>query len=197
MNYLPKSYDGFRPFVVDIKTGNSDAEFVGCGAESSVWRITLDDFDYVIKTANEYSARGRLRDTIRATEQKIVAGLKGQGISGLEQIQAGSPEDSVVIYNYVNGINASRMSDEDIGNVTQDQVSALRRSVSTATQAGIEFDWMNSGGDNVIFNSISGFTLIDYWSASREVSMEGNKRCVIKSLGPAGMKLAGVFDFDE
>lgn len=197
MNYLPKTYEEFRPFVAGIKAGEGDAEFVGSGAESSVWRIARDDSDYVVKLANEYSVRGRRRNTIGATEQKIVSGLRGQGIAGLEQLQAASPEEGALIYDYANGTTLSKMTDQDINNVTQGQVSDLWRTVLSATEAGIEFDWMNSGGDNVIFNSESGFTLIDYWSASRKISMEENRKRVIKSLGPAGLKLADVFDFSK
>jgi predicted Ser/Thr protein kinase len=197
MNYLPKMYDEFKHSVSGIKAGNADAEFIGEGAESTVWRMTQSGLDYAVKLANEYSVRGRRRDVVGATKQKIVSGLRGQGIAGLEQLQAASPEEGALIYDYVNGITLSKMTDQDINNVTQDQVSALWRTVLSATQAGIEFDWMNSGGDNVIFNSESGFTLIDYWSASQKINMEENRKRVIKSLGPVGLKLVDVFDFGK
>lgn len=192
INYLPRSYDDFGPAVADIKAGTTTADFLGKGAESAVWRVPLNDSLYAVKIANEVNSRGRKRDTLRATQAKIAVGQKGLGISGLEQVQAGSPEEGVVIYEYVDGVKLSAISDEASDRITRKHIESLWKTVRAATQAGIEFDGWNSSGDNAFFSQETGFTLIDYWQAGPNLQFENNWLYAVRSLGSVGLKILDV-----
>jgi predicted Ser/Thr protein kinase len=185
---LPWPYDVFEPIVADIKAGTSSAEFLGSGSESSVWRATIEGSDYAIKFAREYSPRGRRRDTRKAVEGNVAAGLRGLGILGLEQLRTASPEDGVTIYDYASGTKIAEMTDEAIKAIAPAHVTALAETVAAATKAGIELDGWNDEGGNAFFCPLKGFTLIDYWS-TENISLEDNKKYAMRSLGRVGVEL--------
>ncbi len=186
--YFERSYSEFEPLVREIKTGTSTAEFIGDGAESSVWRVALDGISYAVKCTNVYSSRGRRRDVQRATEAKIEAGLRGVGIPGLEQICTASVEDGVVVYDFVNGTVLSKATEADMSKVTSEHITAFQETVFLATEARIEIDGWNSKGGNAFFSPQEGFTLIDY-VARENITYKDNLTFAIRSLGQAGLGL--------
>jgi hypothetical protein len=171
MNRIFRSYSEFAPIVASIKAGDSSARFLGSGAESSVWHSTVNGTEYVIKLINTLSARGKPRDTLRATEGKINAGIRGLGIRGLEQLQAASLDDRATVHEYAQGIPVSSMTEADAEMISDKHIADLYETILSATEAGIEFDGWNSEGDNAFFSPDSGFTLIDYWATERKIRL--------------------------
>lgn len=191
-NYFPKPYSEFQPLVREIQAGGGTGEYIGGGAESSVWRVALEGLNYAVKFTNPYSPRGRKRDVQRAVEGKVQTGLKGLGISGLEQLCTASPEDGVTIYRFIDGVVLSKATDNDISKITPQHFANLRKTVLLATQAGIEIDGWNDYGGNAIFSPSEGITLIDYW-ADTNITYAENLRYTVKSLGQAGLGLGTTF----
>ena len=187
---LPQNYEPYRQEVDAIKAGRSDAVYLGNGAESSVWRVCNDDNDYVVKLAVPMAYRGRVRDTFRATEDKITAGLRGLGVQGVEQLITASPPDSAAIYQFAKGSSFEALSDIQLEQVTPQQIRDLWQTVSLASQLGIEFDGWNTGGGNIFYDNAAGFTLIDYSASSEPIAYDANRKFVLKSMGAYGVRFA-------
>jgi hypothetical protein len=192
-NSLPRSYDNFRQTISDMNTGVIKPRYLGGGSESQVFEATLDDGRYAVKFANRYTVLDRPRNTAAATQRKIDAGLRGLGIAGLEQIATASIEDSVAVYNLVEGKIVKLMTDEDLQKVTETQMLSFYDSIDRAIEAGIEFDPWNQDGSNVIYSPDAGFTLIDYFVDYAKISPEESKLNGFRALGAAAAKLVGIF----
>lgn len=187
---LPQSYEPYRQAVDAIKAGQSDAVYLGSGAESSVWRVCNDDYDYVVKLAQPTSVRGRSRDMFRATEAKITNGTRGLGVRGLEQFITASAPDGAAIYQFVEGRSFQVVSDAQLEQVTPQQISSLWQTVALASRLGIEFDGRNTSGGNIFYDSVAGFTLIDYSVISGPIAYDYNRKFVLKSMGKYGVRFA-------
>lgn len=185
---LPQPFDKFKESVERIKSRETDAQFLGRGAESNVWKVGEGESAYVVKLMNERSVRDRPRNTVSAAEGKVEAGLSGLGVVGLEQIIAASPTDGAVIYQYVEGTTAGNLSYEQVSKITQKQISSLCKTVEIASQRNIEIDGWNDSGGNIIYNPREGFTLIDYWQANRLITFELNRKFVLNSLGRTALR---------
>lgn len=191
MDKILDAYPQFDSVVTAIKAGDDNqAEFLGAGAESTVWRVTSNGIDYVVKVAQELSIRGRQRDTLRATQDKINTNMRGLGIKGLEQICAASLRDRVVVCEYVRGITTDTITASDMDLISDTHVDELLETITHASKAGILFDGWNNMGGNAIFNPEDGFTLIDYQSIDGDVSVRKNISFALKSLGAVGVMLA-------
>lgn len=194
MEKLMSDYGRFESTVTAIRSGASSAQLLGKGAEATVWGANVDNEPYAIKFMNEYSIRGRKRDTAGAARSKAEIAIRGSGIRGLEQIRAVSPEDGVAIYEYAKGKVVSELTSDDIENITDKQVVALCQTVELATEAGIMFDGWNREGDNAFYCPERGFTFIDYWALNSTIGAEKNMRFAMYSLGAAGIVLAARAD---
>lgn len=192
-NTLPRNYDNFKQAVADIKTGVTEVRYLGGGSESQVFELTLDELGYAVKFANRYTVLGRPRNTVRATQRKIDAGLRGFRLDGLEQIQAASVEDGVAIFKLIEGQTVKSMTDEELQRVTATQMSSLYDTIDRAVKVGIEFDPWNQDGSNAIYNIDTGFTLIDYFVDYANTSPSESRVNGFKSLGSAALKLVDIF----
>lgn len=184
---LPRNFEDFRESIEAIKDGAG--EYVGGGSESYVWRAILDDEAYAIKISQPLSPRGKPRDTFRATQGAIDVGIRALGITGLEQIVAGNPEEGAAIYSFAPGVNLAKVSSRSEVPATEEQREQLYETIKKATEVDIEFDWMNTYGSNAFYCVDSGFTLIDYWKSFTPLDAELNRSNAIKSLGPVAMRL--------
>lgn len=135
----------------------------------------------------------KLRNTVRATQRKIDAGLRGLNVAGLEQIQSASSQESVAIYTLVNGQTVSSMSEADLELITDSQMTSFFEVVDTAVEIGIEFDPWNQDGSNVMYSPDSGFTLIDYFVDYAKTTKEESRLNGYRTLGFQAIKLARIF----
>ena len=117
----------------------------------------------------------------------MVVGAKAEGISGLEQLRAVSPADGVAVYDFIPGQTVDRIIADD---VSGEQVSALLKTITEATNAGIKFDGWNITRSNGIYNPATGFTLLDFWPAPGGLTLEKNTKYALRSLGAVGLVLA-------
>ena len=193
-NSLPGEYCEFKQTVEDIRSGSLQVKYLGGGSESEVYRVAVNEKDYAVKFAKRFTRLDRPRNTVAATERKISAGLRGLGMDGLEQMRTASPQDGVAIFDFVCGITAKSMTDEDIFNVTDLQLQKLYETINMAVEAGIEFDPWNQDGSNVLYTKEGGFTLIDYFVDYAQTSPEESKLNGFKALGPMAIKLANLYD---
>ncbi|HEY1085438.1 MAG TPA: hypothetical protein VGE34_01790 [Candidatus Saccharimonadales bacterium] len=187
MKSFTENYEKFKQSVISIRNGEADAAFVGEGAESEVWRVQVDRSDYAVKLIKPLSLRGRRRDVQKAVQEKVDTASRAEGIAGLEQLQAASVEEGVVVYEFAKGLSLARKSIRSVSKVPQSQLVALVDTVSQASRVGIEFDGWNRTGDNVFYETEKGFTLIDYWLSGRPIDAERNLSYVVKSLGSSSM----------
>lgn len=187
---LPRQYEEFQPLVAEIKAGTSDAKFIGEGTESRVWQLQLDDMDYAVKIAKSgrFSFRGRPISPQLVAKGKIESGLKALGISGLEQIESGSVDESVAIFKYVKGTRLTNLTAQDAERITKDQLLSLLTTVELATQAGIMFDGQNPSGANAFYDPDNGFTLIDYDPDWQSTTYQENWAYVVQSIGPLALR---------
>lgn len=188
-NLLPKSYEDFKPTVDDIKSGSIEVTYLGGGSESQVFKALIDNTLYAVKFANPYTVLDRRRNTARATQRKIDAGVRGLDVDGLEQIQAASTDDGVAIYNLVKGTTIRSMTVDDLSQITEKQIQSLCETIKTAAAAGIEFDPWNQDGTNVLYSPDTGFVLIDYFIEYTQKSPEENIKNGYKSLGSTALDL--------
>lgn len=189
---LPQPYSVFDETVEAIRTGAIVARYLGSGSESEVYEAIVDNRKYAVKFANKLTRNDHQRNTIAATQRKIDAGLRGLGISGLEQIQAASPEAGVAIYDFIDGTTIDRMSEDDMRQVTEPQLLAFRDSIDRAVAIGIEFDPWNQDGSNLLYDPSKGFTLIDYFVDYAKISPEESRLNGIKALGSKAVLFAGL-----
>ena len=188
---LLEQYKYFKPAVDAIREDETDAFYVGDGAESIVWKASVDDREYAIKFIKKLSPRGRPRNIERAVSLKMKSGYRGIGIRGLEQIRAASIDEGIVIYDFATGINVKTINEEQLSiEIDPNNIEDLKQTVSVASQRGIEFDGWNSSGANVFYDPTLGFTVIDYLVAERLISYEVNYKNLMKSMGTLGVKLA-------
>lgn len=191
---LPMPYQQFEDTINTIKSSPKEATFLGQGAESTVWKFTLENEEFVAKFANTLSVRGRPRDTVGATESKIKAGVRGLGIRGLEQIRAASPQDGVAIYAYVDGYPLSAFTSQDMPTISPDNIEAFDETIRRASDTQIEIDGLNKNGGNVIYSPKAGLTIIDYWASERPISYELNRKFAYRALGPIALRLANTIE---
>lgn len=167
-----------------------DNQFIGEGAESKVWRTCIAGEDYVIKIAKEnvVNVRGKVKDRALMTQSRIESGQKALGILGLEQFVAGSIEDKVVVFRFVDGIRLTNFRERDVDSVTNQQRQNLKQTILNATDAGLVFDSRNQSGANAFYSIQDGFTLIDYEQAWRPVTYRENWAYAMRSLGPVALQ---------
>lgn len=190
---LPQPYEKFESTIEDIRTGAKQVRYLGGGSESTVYEAEVDERLYAAKFAVQWTRLDRPRNTAAATQRKIDAGLRGLGVTGLEQIQSASTERGVAIYDLVNGITVRSMSDIDFESVTESQMTSFFEVVDSAVELGIEFDPWNQDGTNVMYSPESGFTLIDYFVEYARTTREENRINGYRTLGFQAMKLASIF----
>ena len=193
---MPQPYGKFEAAIEDIKTGATQVRFLGNGSESEVFEMSVDDDLYAAKFAIAWTRIGRPRDTARATQRKIDAGMRGLYVPGLEQIQSASTDAGVAIYSLVDGKNVASMAEEEIAQITDDQMASFFETVDAAVEIGIEFDPWNQDGSNVMFSPQEGFTLIDYFVDYAETDKEESRLNGYRSLGSQAINLAQRFGAD-
>ncbi|GEM_PF-2740541 len=197
IDFLEKNYEPFNNAVAAIMSENTDAEYIGGGAESRVWRVSIDGSSYAVKIAREVSLRGRPRDKERAVRESAQTAARALGIRGLEQIRAVSVENAVAVYDFAPGTSLDRMCAGDMLSISNEQLDALTETIRRATDVGIEFDGWNISGANAFYDREAGFTLIDYRAATRKISERTNTKFALRSLGAAGIYCAERMGFTE
>ncbi len=190
---MPQPYEKFETTIENIKRGALQVRYLGGGSESSVYETEVDGRLYAVKFAVKWTRLDRPRNTIRATQRKIDAGLRGLGMVGLEQIESASAEAGAAIYDLVDGKTVSSMTEEELALVTDAQMVSFFETVDAAVELGIEFDPWNQDGSNVMFSSEEGFTLIDYFVDYTQTDKEESRLNGYRSLGSQAVKLAGLF----
>ncbi len=190
---LPRPYEYFDETIEAIKSGKIENKRIGGGSESNVYLASINDEDFAIKFAIAWSRLGRPRKTDAATQRKIDAGICGLNVTGLEQIQSGSIEKGVAVYDFVSGQTVGSMNETDIEQITEAHMADFFATVDTAVELGIEFDPWNQDGSNVIYSPESGFTLIDYFVDYTKTSKDENRLNGYKSLGSKAVELARLF----
>jgi hypothetical protein len=187
---LPLPYDQFKAAVVDINTRVDASELVGQGAESTVWRVRLALGDYAVKIAKENSlnARGRARDRGLMTKARIEGGVMALGVSGLEQIESGSIDDYVAIFQFVDGVRLTDFTADAMDMITREQKERFMETVAKTTERGLVFDSANPSGANAFYSAERGFTLIDYTKAWWPVEYKENLSYALQSLGPVAVR---------
>lgn len=187
MREIFENYREFEFVKEEIEAG--EGEYIGEGSESTVWRVNRESGTYAVKVINplSLSPRGRPRSVPLVAKMKVEAGIRGQGVEGLEQIRAASLEDGVVIWDYAQGIK-----EFDAATIPDSQIGALMATICTATSLGLQFDGCNRSGGNAIYSPDRGFTLIDYdVTVDNRLSVKENTKYALRSLGAAGVVLAG------
>lgn len=190
---LPQPYEKFESTVEDIRTGAKQVRFLGGGSESEVFEAEVDGQFYAVKFARRYTRLDRPRNTAAATQRKVDAGLRGLGVSGLEQIQTASAERGVAIYDRVDGTTVKTLSEADLTFVTKTQMESFFETVDTAVEMGIEFDPWNRDGTNVLYSPRNGFTLIDYFVDYAQTTKEESRLNGYRALGAQAIKLSNIF----
>jgi hypothetical protein len=193
---LPNQYSEFKQVVDEIRTGSVQVRYLGGGAESEVYEAILDDKKYAVKFANKYTRLDRPRNTERATQRKIDAGLRGLGVQGLEQIKAASTEEGVAIFELIEGTTVQSMDDTAIANVSSREFQMFCETINQAVELGIEFDPWNQDGSNVVYTPNVGFTAIDYFVNYAKTSPDDNRVNGLLALGSAAMKFIDRFGND-
>lgn len=84
--------------------------------------------------------------------------MRGLNISGLEQIQSASAEDTVAIYTLIDGKTVRSMTDTDMESISDSLMATFFEVVDTAVELGIQFDPWNQDGSNVMYSPEAGFT---------------------------------------
>ena len=194
---MPQPYEKFESIVENIRTGAVQVSYLGGGSESRVYKAEVDERLYAVKFAVQWTPLDRPRNTARATQRKIDAGLRGLGVTGLEQIESASTDAGVAVYNLVNGKTVSSMTEEELASVTSIQMASFFETVDTAVELGIEFDPWNQDGSNVMYTPEEGFTLIDYFVEYTQTTKEESRLNGYKSLGSQAVKLAQLFGTKE
>lgn len=187
MKKFTNEYERFADAARSIKVGDGTGTYLGEGSESQAWLINDEGRQYVLKFANTLSPRGRQRNIAAAINNVMVVGAKAEGISGLEQLRAASPGDGVAVYDFIPGQTVDGIA---AGDVSDEQVSTLLKTITEATNAGIEFDGWNITGSNGIYSPATGFTFLDFWSAAGRLTLEKNTKYALRSLGAVGLVLA-------
>lgn len=139
----------------------------------------------------------RVRNTVAATQRKIDAGLRGLNVSGLEQIQSASAEDTIAIYTLIDGQNVCSMTDTDMESISDSQMATFFEVVDAAVELGIQFDPWNQDGSNVMYSPETGFTLIDYFVDYTRTTKEEDRLNGYRALGYQAVKLARIFGIDN
>ncbi len=192
-NTIPQPYKKFESTIEEIRTGALQVRYLGGGSESRVYEAAVDDRLYAAKFAVKWTHLDRPRNTARATQRKIDAGLRGLDVAGLEQIESASTEAGVAVYGLLNGKTVASMAEEELASVSDAQMTSFFKTVDTAVELGIEFDPWNQDGSNVMYSPEEGFTLIDYFVEYAQTTKEESRLNGYKSLGFQAIKLAQVF----
>jgi len=191
MNKFLDEYVRFAEIVNTIKKGSGPALYVGSGSESQVWRIEEQERLYAVKIANSLSIRGRRRDTAKVVMNAIMIGERANGIAGLEQLCAASPETGATIYDFASGQSVTALDEAFArNNVTDEQIDTLIDTVAAATEAGLMIDGLNDSGANAFYDDEAGFTLIDFRAANENLTFKQNMKYALRSLGRVGLVLA-------
>ncbi len=119
--------------------------------------------------------------------------MRGLNISGLEQIQSASAEDTVAIYTLIDGKTVRSMTDTDMESISDSLMATFFEVVDTAVELGIQFDPWNQDGSNVMYSPEAGFTLIDYFVDYTRTTKEQDRLNGYRSLGSQAVKLARIF----
>jgi len=128
----------------------------------------------------EYAVRNYLSPGIAEIDllDRLPALMHGLGRQGLEQLVACSPEDGVLVTRRSPGRVISALSFEEAKAMTQKQFKALALTIDFATRANIEIE---VEPDNILFDPIEGFSLVDY-SLTTDMPSTGR---TIKGIGRA------------
>lgn len=182
MKNLIDTYEVFRRPVESIRADANEYEYIGGGAESRVWKVSVDDDEYAVKIPTGISFRGRPQNTASVVKGRAELALRAVGVIGLEQIYAASPDDGASAYKYVQGISVSEMKQEDADTIPDDQLARLLETVEAATELGIVFDSLNTSGTNAFYCTDAGFTLIDYWQKTNRDDDFQKKYCLCSKI---------------
>ncbi len=171
-----ENYDNFRSQVESIRSDTRNAELIGAGKHSDVFKVTNDGKEYVVRSVKQMDQR------VEILHSHIAAGANAKGIKGLEKIVAASYEDGVVISEFAKGNHLQELQLKDIQEMPDGHLDALLATRLEAMQRGIQFD---NHPANILYDSEQGFTDIDYHLAKEpytEVSRLEAMKTVLGSL---------------
>lgn len=160
--------------VIDIGPELTDARsayerFVGLPQGEIIVEGILVETTSATLDGQEYAVRNYLSPEIAHIdfENRLPALVHGLGRQGLEQLVAYSPEDGVLVTRRSLGRPVRVIGLDEAATMTQERFDDLALAIDFATRANIEVD---VGPDNLLFDPIEGFGLIDYSLTTEQVS---------------------------
>lgn len=129
---------------------------LGRGGRSEVYSVTTSTGTHAVRLP--LVPEGAYREQI--THAQTEGLVRGWGVQGLEQIEAVSKEEGVIVSELVSGHDGKHLTKEDIASITDDHFSAYVGTALIMQDRGLKLDANNHG--NFMYSPESGFTIIDY-----------------------------------
>ncbi len=136
-------------------------QFAGLPADEIISEGILVQTTAATLKGKEYAVRNYLSPAIAELDfmHRLPALVHGLGRQGLEQLVAYSPEDGVLVTRRSPGHPVRVIGLEAAATMTQERFDDLADTIDFATRAKIEVDVEQ---DNLLFDPIEGFSLVDY-----------------------------------
>lgn len=177
---IVENYDSFREQIAKLTENKSNAQRIGAGSHSEIFKISKDGKEYAVCVV------GQKKERVEIMHSHIAAGARTKGMKGIEQIVAASYEDGMIISEFAEGQHLQDLTAEELSSMPDAHIDALLLNRITAMRKGIAFD---NHPDNILYSQDEGFIDIDYHVA-KNPSTEADRVEAMKTI-------AGSFDLTE
>ena len=134
-----------------------------------VGEVTADGEVFVVREPRTDHMYDSDEEADAAFTRRVVALRRGIGTAGLEQLVGYSLDERKIVTRHAPGREISQLGAEDIGAIRAEHLTGLFATVNRARQLDLAVD--NGSADNILFDPIEGFTIIDYAPLDPEQSV--------------------------
>jgi len=175
-----ENYESFREQIATLHESSDNAELIGAGTHSEIFKISKDGKEYAVRVV------GQKKERVEILHSHIAAGARTKGMEGLEQIAAASYEEGMIVSEFVAGRHLQELTTEQLSSIPDAHIDALLSARIAAMKEGVVFD---NHPPNILYDQEEGFTDIDYHLA-KNPSKEVDRVEAMKTI-------AGSFDLTE
>lgn len=145
-------------FKAAIKEHRRSMQLIGHGGSSWVYRMDYKGASYAVRFPLEAEAEEGEKGSVAEIDKHVEATLLVSDIDNMERVVAASYLDKITVSPLVEGRGLFHLGSLTLDQISEEQLAALYGSMKQAEERGVGFDFK---GDNLLYDSDKGFTIID------------------------------------